>query len=145
MIYVFTNVVSRATSDSLIKHLHFSLNNVRLRLKQNKQPLDMQIEGVAFPSNLFNVHSWPTDGIIHDQNDSQLELWSKFSEDITLCGCFKCSLSKSYLLSSRCIILCLCPGYIFHCWLILHNCWVEFPSSMQFLCHFLLGSFVVVF
>lgn len=31
-----------------------SLDNIRLRLKQNNQPLDIQVKGVAFPSDLIS-------------------------------------------------------------------------------------------
>ena len=41
------------------KHQHFSLNknNIRLKLKSNKQPLDMPIKGVAFSSDLISADS----------------------------------------------------------------------------------------
>ena len=37
------------------------LNNIRLRNKWNKQPLDRPIKNVAFPSDLFRVHFRPMD------------------------------------------------------------------------------------
>ena len=46
----------------LDKHKNFSFENIRLRLKRNKQPLDIPIKGVAFPSDFFGVLPRTIDG-----------------------------------------------------------------------------------
>ena len=105
----FSVVVSKSTPDSSVdKHQYFSLDNIRLRLKWIKN--DIPMKGAAFPLGLFcalyrTIHSSTTWHLCYE-NGSQLELWRERSGDITLYGCFKCSFSKSYQLSSS-IIQCL--------------------------------------
>jgi len=58
LISAFAIVVVRQLGQ-LDKHQHFSMNknNIRLKLKSNKQPLDMPIKGVAFSSDLISADS----------------------------------------------------------------------------------------
>ena len=61
LISAFANVASRSTSDSLINISIFRWIIFGFKVKWNKQPLEMPVKGVAFPSDLFSVRSWPTD------------------------------------------------------------------------------------
>ena len=89
LISAFANVASWSTSDSLINIsiLCFRWIVFGLRVKWNKHPLDIPIKGVNFPSDLFSVHSWPSDRRttrhLRCQTSSRLELWIELSGDIT--------------------------------------------------------------
>ena len=51
-----STVASRPIPDNSVdKHQHFSLDNIRLRLKWNRKQLDIPMEDAAFPSGLFCV------------------------------------------------------------------------------------------
>ena len=89
---------SRSTTDSSVdKHQHSSLHNIRLRIKWNKQKLDIPMKGAACLFRvLHRAINRRTTWHLHGQNGSRLELWG----DITPCGrSFSRATNTSYAVS----------------------------------------------
>lgn len=64
----------------------------RLILRWNKQRLDIQIKGAAFPSDLFLEQLTCKTRHLRHQTGSRLALWGKHSGNITPRGRFNCSI-----------------------------------------------------